>query len=195
MSQRRFGLLAACGLCAALASSHAPAGVIEFDDRGEWEAAAGAFATIGFGELPHGTWVFEQYAHLGVHFVDPCNIVIHDPLTFLIDGAGLNGLTEIHLIFDAPMTSIASDFPGSVVFELRYQGAPVYTSSLFGPAGGLGNFGGLVSTEPFDEVIITDPGSYVNLDDLHFGPPIPAPPVLALLALAAARTLRRGRTR
>jgi len=69
-----------------------------------------------------------------------------------------------------------------------------YTSSKFG-VGGIGNFGGLVSTEPFDRAVIWDYGSYpnVNLDDLHFGPPIPAPSALPFVsaALLAARRRRR----
>jgi hypothetical protein len=62
---------------------------------------------------------------------------------------------------------------------------------VFG-VGGVGNFGGLVSTEPFDRAVIWDYGDNVAIDDLHFGPPIPAPSAAALIggALLGARRRR-----
>jgi MYXO-CTERM domain-containing protein len=51
-----------------------------------------------------------------------------------------------------------------------------------------------VSPQPFDEIRITDPvGSQVSIDDLHFGPPIPAPGALGLFgfALLGAHRCRR----
>jgi MYXO-CTERM domain-containing protein len=47
---------------------------------------------------------------------------------------------------------------------------------------------------PFDRAVIWDPQGGTFIDDLHFGPPIPAPPVAALLigaAMAGARRRRR----
>jgi MYXO-CTERM domain-containing protein len=84
---------------------------------------------------------------------------------------------------------------------LYFQGAHVYTSTIFiGPFPG-GGFAGLVSSMPFDEVLMTrlhDPTDPVYYDDLHFGPPIPAPGALgalgafALAALIGRRRRRRG---
>jgi hypothetical protein len=49
----------------------------------------------------------------------------------------------------------------------------------------------LVSDQPFDKVTFFDFGLFI--DDLHFGPPIPAPPVGALMAIGLG--LQRGRRR
>ena len=90
--------------------------------------------------------------------------------------------------------SIAVDYPGGMQFELYREGELIYTSSEFGSVGA-GLFAGLVSSEPFDEVLLNDwdPWLQVFIDDLHFGPPIPAPSVLAVLAagLLAPRRSRR----
>ena len=173
----------------------APGDVIWTGDRTEWETLAGDFTTIGFNDLPSQTWVTEQYAHLGAHFVDGLDLVLYGPATYPRDGFGLDGFGEIHVVFDMPLTSIALDFPGAVQFEL-YSGAQlIYISPEFGGSG-VGFFVGLVSTDTFDKVVLTDQGMTptVAIDDLHFGPPIPAPPVMALLALAAWRSPRRRRT-
>ena len=70
--------------------------------------------------------------------------------------------------------------------------AMIYTSIDQFPGGGTGFFAGLVSTQPFDAVIISDPtDSFVSIDDLHFG--VPAPPTLALLGLGALGAARRRR--
>ncbi len=82
------------------------------------------------------------------------------------------------------------DFPGLVQFELFHNGEPVYTSTVFSDI--LGNFAGLLSTQPFDAALISDPSDdAVFIDDLHFG--VPTPPTLALLAFAALIACRRRR--
>jgi hypothetical protein len=166
--------------------------VIEYEEKSDWLDAVGEFTTIGFTEFPHGTWVFEQYAHLGAHFVDGADIILCcDPESFPEDGAGLNGNTEVHVVFDEPLTHIALDFPGATIIELFRGGELIYTSDEFGGSG-IGNFGGLVTTDPFDEVIIHDPVDFaVFIDDIHFGPPIPAPGVLSLFALGFIGSTRR----
>jgi len=77
-----------------------------------------------------------------------------------------------------------------VIFRLYNQGQLIYTSGIFG-GGGVGWFGGLISTQPFDAAVIIDPLGYVFIDDLHFGPPIPGPGALALLGAAALFAQRR----
>jgi hypothetical protein len=183
-------LLAVC--MTATCASIVLADIVEYREKEEWEAAAGEFTTIGFADLPDGTWVTEQYAHLGVHFVDGWDQVIHGG-SFLEDGAGLAGGEQIDLVFDAPMYSIAADFPGFLGFDLYFEGEFFYKSSEFG-VGGYGNFGGLVSTEPFDRAVLWEYGQYpsVFVDDLHFGPPIPAPSALCIVS-AALLTARRRR--
>jgi len=165
------------------------ADIVEYDDKEEWVVAAGEFTTIGFADLPDGTWVTEQYAHLGVHFVDGWDQVIHGG-AFLEDGAGIAGGEQIDLVFDDSMYSIAADFPGYLTIELYYQEQLFYVSNEFG-VGGYGNFGGLVSTEPFDRAIIWDYDDAVFVDDLHFGPPIPAPSALWIVGAAIVAARRR----
>jgi hypothetical protein len=131
---------------------------------------------------------------LGVHFVDGYDFVVLGWETFLNDGAGLDGNELVDLVFDAPVYWIAADFPGAIGFDLYFEGESFYTSSEFG-GGGLGNFGGLVSSEPFDRAVIWQYGTHPNvtLDDLHFGPPIPAPSALWIVTAALLAPRRRRR--
>ena len=115
----------------------------------------------------------------------------------MTDGWGLNGsFDESTIEFDAPMTTIAMDFPGTLRIQLFSNDQLIYTSPLLG-SGGTGFFRGLISTEAFDKVHIDDPLSGLFIDNLYFGPPIPAPPALALIAAAAllGQTRRRSRVR
>ena len=183
-------LLTTC--LASLCGSILHAGITEYEDKDEWEAAAGSWSTADFTGFPMGTPIDEQYAFLGVHFVDGYDFVLCCNFeTFPQDGAGLDGNELIDLVFDAPMYSIAADFPGTLRIDLYHEGQFFYRSSEFG-IGGYGNFGGLVSTEPIDRAMIWDYDHNVVLDDLHFGPPIPAPSALMLIggALLVARRRR-----
>jgi hypothetical protein len=188
-------LAIALGICVSTTcTSLLRADIVEYRDKGEWEAAAGSWSTADFTGFPMGTPIDEQYAYLGVHFVDGYDFVVLGN-GFINDGAGLDGNELVDLVFDAPMYWIAVDFPGTLtidLYDLYYEGEFFYQSSYFGP-GGLGNFGGLVSTEPFDRAVIWDFDEQVNLDDLHFGPPIPAPSAMALIgaALLGIRCRRR----
>jgi hypothetical protein len=152
----------------------APADVVIYRDRAEWIEAAGAFDTVDFVGYPAGTLLHEQYAHLGVHFIDGDDRVHLSKNLYPNDGAGgTEGLViiGIRLAFDADMHAIAIDFPGLRVIRLFRDGEAFYTSPpLSGRAnsGEIGNFAGLVSTEPFDAVRLF--GSV--FDDIHFGPPI-----------------------
>ena len=139
-----------------------------------------------------GTPIDEQYARLGVHFVDGYDFVLCcDYETFPQDGAGLDGNELVDLVFDVPMHSIAADFPGMLTIDLYYEGEFFYRSSVFGGSG-IGWFGGLVSTEPFDRAVISDYDDNVAIDDLHFGPPIPAPSAVFIVG-AALLTARQRR--
>ncbi len=144
--------------------------VVETDDREGWFAAAGPVTTIGFTGFPEGTLVTDQYVKLGVVFLEGDDVVIccsYD--TFMVDGAGLDGDASIHIAFCEPQRWIAADFPGVLGYSLFVGGTPVFETDGLAH-GGLGNFLGLLSTTPFDEVIISPPGGIkVNVDDLHFG--------------------------
>jgi hypothetical protein len=54
-------------------------------------------------------------------------------------------------------------------------------------------FVGFYSTTPFDAVIAQDVDGVVTLDNVYFGPGIPAPGGLAVLGLFAAITASRRR--
>jgi hypothetical protein len=102
-------------VCATLVSG----GITEYEDKDEWEAAAGSWSTADFTGFPDNTPIDEQYAHLGVHFVDGYDFVVLGS-SFPNDGAGLDGNEYIDLVFDAPMHSIAADFPGLLIIDLYY---------------------------------------------------------------------------
>ncbi|MCH8150743.1 MAG: hypothetical protein IH830_00035 [Planctomycetes bacterium] len=171
----------------------ASGGFIEFTDKEEWIAAVGRFTTIDFTGFPDGTFITDQYADLGILFVGG-NEHIFLNQGFINDGAGLNSgfFTDIVMEFGTPQAWIAVDFPGLIQFELFSAGELIYTSSEFG-IGGVGNFAGLVATDPFDMAVILDPtGGTANVDDLHFG--VPSPGAIALLALGGLFSTRRRRS-
>jgi hypothetical protein len=184
-------ILAAC--LAAMSTSIVRAEVTEYIDKQDWEAAAGSWSTADFTGFPDNTPIDEQYAYLGVHFVDGYDFVLCcDYQLFPQDGAGLDGNELIDLIFDVPMYSMAADFPGFLGFDLYFGGEFFYKSSEFG-IGGYGNFGGLVSTQPFDRVVIWEYGTHPNVvvDDLHLGPPIPTPAGMAVIGALLLASRRR----
>jgi hypothetical protein len=176
-----------------IASGAASADVAQFqNDKEGWVDAVGEFTTIDFTGFPEFTWITDQYAHLGAHFVDGADQIQHYEEGYPEDGWGIDGNSEIRVTFDDPINWVAAHFPGIHGFDL-YQGDElIYTSSPFG-GGGPGHFGGLLSDEPFDEIRIWDLDGNTNIDNLYFGPPIPAPGALMLLGLGALLPARRRR--
>jgi hypothetical protein len=192
MHQQRLWLGLATYVFLLIPVPSAPAEVIEYEQKSEWIDAVGDFTTIGFTEFPHGTWVFDQYAHLGAHFVDGADIILCcDPGLFPEDGAGLNGNSVTRVRFDGSVHYVAVDYPGYVRFQLYDDGDLLYENDWFGH-GQIGQFGGVISAESFDEIRLTDPiGDQVFIDDLHFGPPIPAPGAIGLFGIALLAGPRR----
>ncbi len=172
------------------------ADIVEFTNRAEWVSAIGGFdqmQTISFLEYPQGTLLSDQYANLGVTFPD-ANDYIVSAESFLLDGVGATSLLgPITLQFDEPRAAIGVHFPGDLIIELYLNDTLVFESSKFGGLGA-GFFGGLVSTQPFDRVLLIDPSDAVYVDTIHFGLPVPAPGALALLSIAGL-ALRRSRRR
>jgi len=163
-----------------------------YENRAAWEAVTGPYSTITFTELPPLTWLSDQYAPLGVRFTDGSDQIIHN-VNIFSDNRGLNGaFDESTLEFDTPMTTLAMDFPGHLHVKLYNEGTLIFSSFEFGQSG-TGNFAGLISTQPFDEAFIYDPGGGLFVDNLYFGPPVPGPG--ALMALAISATLLPGRRR
>ncbi len=184
-------LIATLGLCVCC---EATAGVVEFHDKGDWINAVGPFTTIGFDGYPPGTFITDQWADLGVVFADGNDTTgPFDPITFPEDGWGLDGNGNIVLEFAEPMAWIASDFPGNLRFELYSGGQLFFTSGLLG-VGGIGNFGGLASDQLFDMAVLMDfPVSFeAEIDDLHFGRPIPGPGAIGFLVVALLPSRRRA---
>ncbi len=182
-------LLVALALLSAQPAVHGD--VIEFHDRDAWNAAVGEFTTIGFTEVPSGTFLFDQFASLGVIFTDGNDLALCcDKQTFPNDGAGLDGNGNIRLAFAEPQAWIAADFPGRLRIDLFRDGLLIHASGQFGH-GGVGNFGGLISSELFDAAVLRDvPANFeAEIDDLHFG--VPSPGVIALLALWGLHHRRR----
>jgi len=163
-----------------------------YETRAAWEAAVQDYSTINFTELPENTWITNQYADLGVQFTDGSDQVYYNTNGFA-DGYGLNGaFDESTLEFNAPMSTLAMSFPGTLNIKLSWMGAIFYTGTVFGGSG-YGHFVGVVSTQPFDEIFLYDPSGGLFVDNLYFGPPIPAPSVLGLLGIAVL--FNRGRRR
>ena len=180
---------------AALACPALPAhaGVTEFTDRAEWEAAAGQFSSIDFTGFPKFTIITDQYQGLGVTFSDGTD-AIRFSNAFPNDNWGLDGNDDIHLSFERPQAWIGVDFPGFLRIFLFSADELIHVSSVFAEPGGVGGFGGLLSSEPFDSAILTDPGDdAVFIDDLHFG--VPSPAGLMLFALVGIWPRRRRRSR
>ena len=183
-------LAAACVFCAIPLALPASAGVMEFTDKDEWIAAVGEFTTIDFTGFAAGTFITDQYADFGILFTDG-NDSIQNTCSHVNDCWGLDGNGDIALAFDTPQLWIGVDFPGFLDIELYYQGKLFHTG-VFG-FGGVGNFGGMLSTQPFDAAVLIDPLDEAEIDDLHFG--VPAPGTLPLLALGALGTRRRRSAR
>jgi len=183
----------------AFAADAASASVVEYEneERPDFFAAAGGEAnvsTVDFTGYPDFTPITDQWSHLGVNFSSSGSVVTSGPgpTAFPNDLWGARGEPEINITFDAPIHWIAADLPGNMVIELYSNDVLFYTSGIHGGGGG-GNFGGLISDLPFDSVrIYDDLDSIVAIDDLFFGPPIPAPATLAPLALLFLPRRRRN---
>jgi uncharacterized protein (TIGR03382 family) len=170
------------------AGSSAGASVIEFTDRDAWFDAVGSVTTIGFTEYPNGTLVMDQYEEQGVLFTDGLDTIFTDD-SFINDGAGLDGNGFIELTFLSPQFYIAVDFPIALRISLFRQGELIYLSDFFGTPS-LGDFAGLISSDPFDSALIADPAlPTARIDDLHYG--VPAPGSLAVLGVSVLFPRRR----
>ena len=195
--QGRFGrrsLAASILIALAALATHVSAGVQEFEDeeRPLWFDAAsakGTITTIDFTGFDEGTFITDQFQHLGVTFVDGDDYATFVPGGFINDDWGIDGNAAVHLLFENPVYGIALDFPGAAEVDLFLDDELVYDSTRFG-GGGLGRFGGVVGIA-FDEAVVIDWGDgFVFIDDIHFVS-VPAPATLAILGFALAFRSRR----
>jgi len=165
-----------------------------FTDFAEWQAAAGSYSTVDFTGFPMGTFITDQYSALGVAFTDGNDSIQLTP-GFTLDGAGLDGNGPTDLAFVQSMTAFAIHFPGVAQVQLLSGGDSLYLSPPVsgGGAGALG-FLGVISTRLFDAARLIDPVfGDADIDNLYFGPPIPAPATIVLLTFASILHKRRRR--
>ncbi|MHC4349561.1 MAG: hypothetical protein ACYS15_13635 [Planctomycetota bacterium] len=178
-------------LLGAHTAASAQGGVIEFTDKDDWLAAVGAFTTLTFTEFPDETLITDQYEELGVLFTDGNDtITCCDDIQYPNDGSGLYGNGTIRLTFSAPQAYIGIDYWSTAGFHLYSEGELVYSTTAYF-SGGPGSFAGLLSSDFFDEALLTfNPAlASVRMDDLHFG--VPAPSTLGMFGLYALRPRRR----
>ena len=173
-------------LTCCIASGVAQADVVKYTNKAEWQSLVGTYSTITFTEFVFPAIITDQYSFLGVTFTDG-NDALDQSTSLINDGVGLYGNfpgNAISIAFAAPITSFAIDHPGHEAFTLFSKGEQIFDTGLMGGVG-TGKFSGVISNEPFDAVVIKDPGIGVTLiDDMHFGPPIPAPGAICVLAIA-----------
>jgi hypothetical protein len=180
----------AFALVLAIHVRNAQASVIEYSNKSQWQVAAGSYSTLTFQEFPLGTVLTDQLAGEGLHFT-PGEVNVSE--FFVNDGVGLNNGVPISVMFDAPRYAIGFDFPGGLRIELFNNKQLIHVSDIFG-VGGTGFFGGVVSTDAFDEVKFYNPIGFnsAHIDDMFYGAPVPAP-ASALLLLGFAAIGRRRR--
>ncbi|HRP62621.1 MAG TPA: hypothetical protein PK400_04950 [Phycisphaerales bacterium] len=165
------------------------ADVIEFTNKQAWQNAVPSFNTIDFTGWPNGLPITTQYhQEFGITFA--LGTQTHHSQSMPNDGQGVVGIPGSRILFDTPQKWFAVDFPGTIVFNLYYQGTLIYTSSEFFGSPGPTPFAGLISDTPFDEVyLFRYTTNLVFYDDLFFG--VPAPGALGVFALAAFRARSR----
>ena len=154
-----------------------------------WESAAGPHSFIDFVQ-PAPMFITNQYEALGVLFpegddnVGPSSTGSTTDGWVLVGGGGPGTGSTITIKFIQPVYSAAFDLPGGFDFKVFSGGQQVYQSI------GLSPFSGIVSTEAFDTIVCS---GGVTIDNLYFGPPIPAPGAVSVMAVAAL--VGRGRRR
>ncbi|MBX3375272.1 MAG: hypothetical protein KF817_15705 [Phycisphaeraceae bacterium] len=189
-------LLALPVLLAALSQS--AAGAITYTDQKDlWLSQTTGVEVITFTEHPVGTWLDDHYheSH-GLIFAGPTEFITHD--TAFHDLQGMKTFTGVaDLRFDTPITAFAFDnYFGSVNLRLYSGDTQIGFAQFFGL---IPNFGGILSTIPFDRIVLWDPSDAVLfIDDIMFthAPLVPGPAaVWLLLTLAAGAPCRRRRRR
>jgi hypothetical protein len=151
-----------------------------------WWAAAGTPTAIDFTAFPQGTWMSDQYSNLGLTFTssDP-DVVQFDPSGFLLDGVGINGLSQVQMEFTSPTFAFGYHHPGIHGIQLWSGSSLLYASPALGQSG-LFDFSGVTSTQPFDRVVlvpVNNPG-VVRADNIYFSS-VPAPGAISLVGFGS----------
>lgn len=190
--------LMAATICLLLSVPQTGATVIETYNKAFWQATVENWTTIDFTGWPSFTTITTQYADEGVVFTDGNDYILSGFAAFPNDGKGLNSnegsaTGRITAQFMSDMYWVAVDHPTEIRMLLYRYDQLIYTSNEF--YDDISRFAGIISTEPFDRIVILRLGdTSVAIDDLFFGAPIPAPGSMALLGLTGL-VGRQGRTR
>lgn len=180
-------------LAGALASGAAYADVQAFTDKQAWIDAVGDFNTIDFTGFEEGTIITDQYADLGVFFTDGDDEIGFSADRYPNDNWGLNGnFGGITLAFDSPQSWFGADYAFGLGIWFFRDDELVLVASFDGKGGG--NFGGIISDEPFDGLFLTGhpAGCCPFIDDLYFG--VPGPGGVAVFIVAGVGRRRRTRS-
>ncbi len=180
-----------------ISCGHARADVTVFTNASQWQSAVGSYTTIDFTDYPEFTTITNQYEHLGILFTDGNDFIFETP-SFpsdsygLVSSDGFGNPGEIHMSFTQPQHYLGFDYIGHLQIRLYSGGRLVFESVLYNA--GFFPFVGVVSTDAFDAAVARRPlHDIVAIDNLHFGPPIPGPGMLPLLAIAGIVAVQRKR--
>ncbi len=180
----RFAVGTVSSLAAVLIGRPAIAGITIFQSFADWQAATpSGHLTCDFTGFAPNTIITEQYADLGIHFLNPFNLVHNIPDVFPQDGWGIdpNGILEVK--FDGPMHAIAAHCPASTWKYKLYLGETLvgqFPTQSAGPE----QFLGVTTDFVFDRVrfLVSGDTGWVWTDNIYFSA-VPAPPALAPLLL------------
>lgn len=180
-------------LAGALLSGAAYADIQAFTDKQAWIDAVGDFNTIDFTGFEEGTIITDQYADLGVLFTTGYDEIDFSADRYPNDNWGLSGnFGSTTLAFDSPQFWFGADYAFGLNIWFFKDDELVLVASFDGQGGG--NFGGIISDETFDGLLLTgDPVICCPfIDDLYFG--VPGPGGLAVFIVAGVCTRRRMRS-
>lgn len=185
-------------------SAPASAGTIDtYDEFDAWEADAGEHTSILFSEPEvafTGLTIVDQFEDEGVIFAGwdaICDSLTCSPYFQQGDGGGLQGGELIDMRFTQPMQTFGTHFALLMDFTLYYEDEVVF-SSTFGDVNNFSAFGGVISEQPFDRVVLKNPQFQPPLvqtlvDNVYFGPPVPTPGALGAFVIGALAFKRRRR--
>ncbi len=154
-----------------------------------WNAAVGLCTTLDF-VFPTPQIMGDQYASLGAIFPEGNEVAYPgSPNLFLQDGWGCKAYDGgIDITFLSPQYAIGAWFPGDLRVKLYWQDQLTYDSPDLGTYLLDYQYGGVLSTQPFDRIVFYN--ASVAVDDILF---VPAPGAFGLLAIAGAAAGRRRR--
>lgn len=173
-----------------VAPAEAGATVTVYTDKAQWISAMGSHTKIDFTGYTANTNITTQYAALGVLF--PEGDERFQMYNGYSDGWGLLSIpAHVTMSFTQPMYGMAIEYTGINDIKLFDHGNLFYTSQWFFAE--FFPFVGVISTTPFDSALINDPsgGPATTIDNLYFGPAVPAPAALGLFAIGAMAPHRR----